>query len=1344
MVDKSRFNAQQWEAIVAPTDEDILISAGAGSGKTNTLSERVSEILLKDELKPSELLVLTFTNNAAHEMKERILAKFPKEQKQKALELLSSHIQTFDSLYQYLVSLYANELGLSDKLNILDETIARTKRNEIIDDIFLSYYQNPSKIGPLLSFIRKIDMKSDNVAKKNILALWDQLDSLGRKEKESFLADYDERFFSDEFVRSLYHECVALAKEAIKETIYEAAFEEYQYDVCSGKEYTLEKAEASFASLGFWGKNVDAFTFKEETVAMPLYQEILHLLCLPDEEFVEKAWALKEEKPELFAKTIKGLSKEEKPRLEAGWKKLKGIFDKKKNILKWIDGLSSVEEERKKILFYREDIHLLLSFVKEADSRFEEYKKSINSFSFSDIGNYALELLTNPKFEKCADEIRARFSYIMVDEYQDTNPAQEAFLESLLKPNSKGKRAHLFVVGDAKQSIYLFRGSVVALFRDRQKRYLTGAGHKVIAMNYNYRSGKRLLDDINYICSFYMRLNHGSIDYQDDPMEHLLYDDKVDLYKLPYAHFGISRMISPNLPISTKKTSASSRAKKEAFAILSDIKKKINEGYLVYDRKDGIRPCKPSDFAILMRVKKDFRLYERLFTQSGIKLNKVISTNLREANAVILIESLVKMLCYMNERKGGEPKHLFASIARSYAYEYSDTRLYELLRPRKGESDPLSRLKSDPLWIKLEEFEKKNRDSSFHDIFLSLLDEFHVIEYLYKIGDVEDNVSKIESLYQLVLSYESMGGGIHDFVKMFSEMNRYSLEYSADSLTHNEDAVDMMSIHASKGLERKIVYMPVSLNAISSGDDRNKPLFTFSLERGIGFPYLCFDPPKPYSPENHYSVPIDTLLTRDYDSLKNDPNVDDHVRLFYVALTRAENQIIIVGDDDKKKENLYSMLNCCPRFIKLNDTYFQKKIEEGVLKRCDYETFLALGEKTKTIALPLAHDVLANEARRVYERLGEEYYLNGPLSLQKDYLDKFVSLLFDSYRKQLKSLTDLDTMTRIYAAFSFPSVYQKRKLDTFSAFLDYQHELLREKKEENVCISLEKQEMVELEEMGDSYVSEELPNDENTLEKRSDEEWKTRIKDFITHIVEEDYLFFSLKIPKEKLSEDAIKQSMAQEFLPILAKVFDEVNWLAYCSYENGGYRDEITFIDDASLDECASPSLPSFIEPNLDEREFSFPPQVRKRASKVIDLSDEDIPSSMILEKGVHLHRLLELVDIASGDVSFIENIEERKIIQRVLNLPIMRLAKMSEIHSEYQYYDSEAQTTGSIDLLFVHDGNYYIVDYKTSHIDDPAYREQLLAYSNNVSRIFGVSKEKIHLYLISILKGIQKEVTD
>ena len=146
----------------------------------------------------------------------------------------------------------------------------------------------------------------------------------------------------------------------------------------------------------------------------------------------------------------------------------------------------------------------MLSLVKELEKRVEDFKKVSNSFTFADVDKRALSLLTDNKYKDIADEIRERFTYIRVDEYQDTNDAQELFLAALRKPHKDGKQAHIFCVGDAKQSIYGFRNSKVELFRNRQKDYIKNPEHgEVITRNRNYRSQPLLLHQINEIFKKY-------------------------------------------------------------------------------------------------------------------------------------------------------------------------------------------------------------------------------------------------------------------------------------------------------------------------------------------------------------------------------------------------------------------------------------------------------------------------------------------------------------------------------------------------------------------------------------------------------------------------------------------------------------------------------------------------------------------------------------------------------------------------------------------------------------------------------------------------------------------------
>ena len=143
------WNAAQQAALDAPLEQNVLVSAGAGSGKTKILSERVHRLIASGQLAPSELLVLTFTNNAAHEMKYRIIKTF-KDDPDMALKMESANIQTFDSFSQYLVKHYAGKLGISDAITVASDTVIQTKAQEILDEIFDLYYEEEEKRARLL------------------------------------------------------------------------------------------------------------------------------------------------------------------------------------------------------------------------------------------------------------------------------------------------------------------------------------------------------------------------------------------------------------------------------------------------------------------------------------------------------------------------------------------------------------------------------------------------------------------------------------------------------------------------------------------------------------------------------------------------------------------------------------------------------------------------------------------------------------------------------------------------------------------------------------------------------------------------------------------------------------------------------------------------------------------------------------------------------------------------------------------------------------------------------------------------------------------------------------------
>ena len=177
--------------------------------------------------------------------------------------------------------------------------------------------------------------------------------------------------------------------------------------------------------------------------------------------------------------------------------------------------------------------------------------------------------------------------------------------------------------------------------------------------------------------------------------------------------------------------------------------------------------------------------------------------------------------------------------------------------------------------LDLRRFCASHHDCSFSQIFLDLLEQFHIIDKLYLIGDIEDNLSKIESLYAMVRDCESLGKGLKEFVALFKDIARRSLTIATDSVFETSDAVDLMTIHASKGLERKIVYMPSLENGISSGDLRSTPMFQFSQEDGISFPYLNY--PFDLEPDPDTSVSYLTLPLRRKQAQKLNEEEQEHM-----------------------------------------------------------------------------------------------------------------------------------------------------------------------------------------------------------------------------------------------------------------------------------------------------------------------------------------------------------------------------------------------------------------------------------------------------------------------------------
>lgn len=1315
------FNARQSEAILSPINEDVVISAGAGSGKTKTLSSKVKRMIEKKELDPSRLLVLTFTNNAAYEMKQRIVAQF-KDDPLLADKMLSCHIQTFDSFNQYLVGQYAERLGISPKLKIIDENLLKAKSKSLLEQMLRAEYEDEQRRNIALSSIKVVDTTGDESSKKLISDLADKLSKIPPEnrvaEVNRMLSSYDDeetyRGYMDEYVDSI--------KEKIRNSLLEAEFaQSHQSAIQSGDPALLK---ALFSGKGPFLSDPYKLSFSHddpEEKGDRLYQAILDLLSKDGEEFLIALQGFKKNQKDNFPARLKKGEKDD-PNL-IGYIRLKSDFlssDSLGDKYGWWDINPHFKENLDLRRKMKPVAQFFLTMAMRLLNALDEYKRRNNAYGFDDIAHYALHLLKDD--EEASLEIRSRFDFIMVDEYQDTNPNQEAFLDALLSPRPDGSRAHLFAVGDAKQAIYGFRGSDVSLFRKRQLSYADGKeGHRMIPMNQNYRSGKKILEQINFLFSYYMRPEHGGIDY-NDPNERLSYDDEVNLYGESFQNFGILRLVSPERQLDGMSLSTYSREKAalwEAKAIIHSIRKKVDEGYLVYDRspKPGeshIRRCRYGDFCILMRKKSYFPLFKKEFELADIPLNLQGEDNLGEDDPFILIQSLCGLWLYVKgERQGKQLKHLLASILRSYAYRYDDQAIHEMLRMDEGALFGL------PIYLQMEEFDRENGDRPFSSVFLELLNEFGVISALSGLGDVAKNMAKIDSVYSLIKQKEALGEGLSGFYSYLGELNKYRIENNAETITSNEDAVELMSIHASKGLERKYVFLPCCGNYYSKGGGLDKPRYEYSSRFGP-----IFDLGEGF---NEFSARLDKL-----EKDNRDADIDELVRLYYVAFTRAENSICIVGDDNGSPESLYSILESAPHSDGVNPELLDKLVEKGVLTKDEVDGYLASLKASPRFELPLSQNELGDRfpfyLARVREYLidGEKDRLGkrGEQILQKARDDFFLPDLANKAKAQ-----DLDFLARLYA-LSMLGLEVLGVDDLLKAW-------------------------------GEPSIESQDPDSPLSQRKGKSSRFFLNPGHFIDKdgkVDKDHFLNYLSSLAKELSSIDEAKLYFGSrkakggsndnpEAISYWVGIFSKL-YFGFASSTSQSYGPSEEPFPEESFDihsqavEVKTPQV-GFPEAEVDDSEIPFPAKKGGRASK--QLSSDPEESALLRERlsyGERLHAYMELIDFHNPDLSFIADPREREKIEKALELEAFKVGPHASYRHEFGYYDEEFGTTGFIDLLIIDGDEYRIVDYKASDIDDPAYVEQLHAYKRNIVSLFNAKPEKVSLYLVSLLGGRERRV--
>ena len=422
---------------------NIIVSAGAGSGKTAVLSERALRKVLEG-VDIDRLLILTFTKAAAYEMMLRIRKKI----KQAGLEeqvakIDKAYITTFDSFSLSIVKKYHDRLNVSKNVSIMDGSVSNFIKRNTLDKIMDELYLHPDQKFERL--VTDFCLKDDREIREAILKLNDKLDM--RYDKEEYLKNYHKNFSMEKIERDITSYCQLLLED-------------------------ISKIEEKLNTISLMVDG-DYFAKLADSLAGLLnsrcYNEIVSHLDIK------------------MPMLPRGSGDEVKLQKEA--------INKLLLHLKSMCQYESEEEIKETILSTKDYIDCLISIILKLDYELTRYKQAHDTYEFVDISKMAIKIVKEN--EDIRTSLRDYFNEIMIDEYQDTSDLQEDFIR-LIENNN------VYMVGDVKQSIYRFRNANPYIFKDKYDRYSNNVGGKKIDLVKNFRSRKEVLEDINHIFDFIM------------------------------------------------------------------------------------------------------------------------------------------------------------------------------------------------------------------------------------------------------------------------------------------------------------------------------------------------------------------------------------------------------------------------------------------------------------------------------------------------------------------------------------------------------------------------------------------------------------------------------------------------------------------------------------------------------------------------------------------------------------------------------------------------------------------------------------------------------------------------
>ena len=902
---------QQEEALQV-RNRNLLLSAAAGSGKTAVLTERIIRLVKDPENHTdiNQLLVLTFTKAAASEMKSRVSAALTREldeattaedrplmrHLERQITLLSSaQISTLDSFFQSLVRQYFYLLDLDPKIKILaDENENHLIEEEVLSEVLERWYEKGDA-----DFLEAADFfvsrYQDRALKDIVLKLHDFSDTMAFPEVwlENLPKNYEipEGAHLDDlpWTKPVLDNLTALLEKICD--LYRQAFA------------VMEKNPAAQALYGEMLSN--EYTFFSQAAKTPTWKE---LYSIPSFKFDNLPRMLKPMAAQFgYASTSDFTNSADANNIRDRRKAAKKIYDEKLTPFFAIAEDQWLRETRSMGTMASVLARLTLDFSKA----YRQRKKQEGYMDFSDSERYALELLLDrnaPGFapERATDfpsetarSLQKKYKEVMIDEYQDTNEVQE--LITALVSNGKNR----FMVGDIKQSIYRFRQADPTIFLSKYKTFTTGTDtvNYRIDLNKNFRSDAGVLSSINYLFRQIMTEENLELDYG---AAEALYPGRHEEAR-PESYVGgkVSLTLLDSEELSGDVDASLQEIQNihlEGRYIAGAIQSLMASQKQVMNKDGSFRPVSYGDMVILLRsISNKGPELLKILEAAGIPAISSADDDFVRNVEVEILWALLKILDNPLQDLA------MAAVLRSFFVGLTETHIANLYLAKKdrGLAHLFQILPEAASILPAEEAEKVARFLSHFHVWRSrsiedgvaplirdILDDTGYLTYVSGLPGGSFRRSHIQAFYKLALERDSSShNGLYPFLNYLAQLSKDDKQFKANRAAVSSDAVRIMTIHKSKGLEFPIVFLADTAKAFNTQDMNDRVLCHKTL--GLGLPY--------YDKEHQVRWPTLYQYAVKHASLKE--NDAEEARLLYVAMTRARDALYLSAVT-KKGEDL--------------------------------------------------------------------------------------------------------------------------------------------------------------------------------------------------------------------------------------------------------------------------------------------------------------------------------------------------------------------------------------------------------------------------------------------------------